>query len=119
MKKGVDQPFEKIVAAARRLVGHFKMSSLPTNGLRAKVKKMLASENHGKGLIQDASTRWNPTFYMLECLSLLHWPVVAVLSDQSPTKPQEARVLDMPSMLETCWGNNSSSQEGGAGNCSF
>jgi hypothetical protein len=33
---------------------------------------------------------------MLERLSLLRWPVVAVLSDQSLTKPQEARVLDMP-----------------------
>ena len=41
MKKGFDQPFQKMVAAARRLVGHFKMSSLATNGLRAKVKEML------------------------------------------------------------------------------
>ena len=57
---------------------------------------MLASEHHGKGLIQDVSTSWNSTFYMLEGLSLLHWPVIAVLSDQSLTKPQEARVLDMP-----------------------
>jgi hypothetical protein len=96
MKKGVDQPFENMVAAARRLVGHFKMSSLATNGLRTKVKEMLSSEHHGKGLIQDVSTRWNSTFYMLERLSLLRWPVVAVLSDQSLTKPQEARVLDMP-----------------------
>ena len=96
MKKGVDQPFEKMVAAARRPVGHFKMSSLATNGLRAKVKEMLASEHRGKGLIQDVSTRWNSTFYMLERLSLLRWPVVAVLSHQSLTKPQEARVLDMP-----------------------
>ena len=95
MKKRVDQPFEKMVAAARRLVGHFKMSSLATNGLGAKVKEMLASEHHGKGLIQDVSTRWNSTFYMLECLSLLHLPVIVVLSDQSLTKPQEERVLDM------------------------
>ena len=96
MKKGVDQPFEKIIAAARSLIGHFKMSSLATNGLRAKVKEILASEHHGKGLIQDVSTRWKSTFYMLERLSLLRWPVVAVLSAQSLTKPQETRVLDMP-----------------------
>ena len=95
MKKGVDKPFETMVAAARRLVGHFKMSSLATNGLRAKVKEILPSEHRAKGLIQDVSTRWNSTFYMLERLSLLRWPVVAVLSDQSLTKPQEARVLDM------------------------
>ena len=50
MKNGVDKPFEKMVAASRRLVGHFKMSTLATNGLRAKVKEMLASEHHGKGL---------------------------------------------------------------------
>ena len=96
MKEGVDQPFEKMITAARRLLGHFKMSSLATNGLRARVKEILASEHHGKGLIQNVSTRWNSTFYMLERLSLLRWPVVAVLSAQSLTKPQEARVLDMP-----------------------
>jgi hypothetical protein len=45
-----------MVAAARRLVGHFKMSSLATNGLRTKVKEMLSSEHHGKGLTQDVST---------------------------------------------------------------
>ena len=48
-----------------------------------------------RGLIQDVSTRWNRTFYMLERLSLLRWSVVAVLYDQSLTKPQEARVLEM------------------------
>lgn len=32
---------------------------------------------------------------MLERLSLLRWSVVAVLYDQSLTKPQEARVLEM------------------------
>ena len=96
MKKGVDNLFEKTVAAARKLVGHFKMSTLATNGLRTKVKEMLAPEHHGKGLIQDVSTRWNSTFYMLERLLLLRWPVVAVLSDQSLTKPQDARVLEMP-----------------------
>ena len=96
LKEGVDQPFQEMVAAARRLIGHFKMSSLATNGLRAKVKEMLASEHHGKGLIQDVSTWWISTFYVLEGLSLLCRSVVAVLSDQSLTKPQEARVLVMP-----------------------
>ena len=48
-----------------------------------------------RGLIQDVSTRWNRTFYILERLSLLRWSVVAVLYDQSLTKPQEARVLEM------------------------
>ena len=73
------------------------MSTLATNGLRVKIKEILAPEHHGKGLIQDVSTKWNSTFFMLERLALLRWPVVAVLSaDQSLTKPQEARALDMP-----------------------
>ena len=66
MKKGVDKPFETMVAAARTLVGHFKMTTIATNGLRAKVKEILTPEHQGKGLIQDVSTRWNSTFYMLE-----------------------------------------------------
>ena len=59
MKKGVDKPFETMVAAARRLVGHFRMSTLATNGLRDKVEEILVQEHHGKGLIKDVCTRWN------------------------------------------------------------
>ena len=99
MKKGVNKPFETMVAAARRLVGHVKMSTIATNGLRAKVKEILTPEHQGKGLIQDVSTRWNSTFYMLECLSLLRWPVMEVLSDPILTKPQDARILDMPTSI--------------------
>ena len=37
-------------------------------------------------LLQDCPTRWNSTFYMLERLVQLRWPVIAVLSDDSVSK---------------------------------
>ena len=90
IEKGVDQPFEKIVAAVRRLVGHFKMSSLAKNGLHAKVKEMRASEHHGKGIDSGHVYQVELNIFCigqsLRSLASHH---------QSLTKSQEARVLDM------------------------
>ena len=47
-------------------------------------------------LIQDVSTRWNSTFYMIERLVEQRWPITAVLSDNSVTKPSD-RYLDLKS----------------------
>ncbi len=38
-------------------------------------------------VIQDCSTRWNSTFYMLLRLVELLWPLTAVLADERVTKP--------------------------------
>ena len=40
----------------------------------------------GKQLIQDCPTRWNKSFYMLEWLLQLRWPISAVISDKNITK---------------------------------
>ena len=45
-------------------------------------------------LLQDCPTRWNSTFYMLERLVQLRWPVIAVLSDDSVSKRSD-RYLDL------------------------
>ena len=37
-----------------------------------------------KKLIQDCPTRWNSTFYMVECLMELRWPIS--VSDDSVTR---------------------------------
>jgi len=47
-------------------------------------------------LIQDVSTRWNSTFYMMERLVEQCWPITAVLSDNSAIKPSD-RYLDFKS----------------------
>ena len=53
----------RLTACSRKLVGHFKHCSLATSALKDK-QKTLNCPNHI--LIQDVSTRWNSTYFMLE-----------------------------------------------------
>lgn len=74
---------ERAVSAARGLVEHFKKSELASSKLKAKQKQMGTSEHK---LLQDVSTRWNSTYYMVERLIEQRWPVTATLSDPSVTQ---------------------------------
>ncbi|XP_053551460.1 E3 SUMO-protein ligase ZBED1-like [Bombina bombina] len=74
---------ERAVSAARGLVEHFKKSELPSSKLKEKQKQMGTSEHK---LLQDVSTRWNNTYYMVERLIEQRWPVTAALSDPSVTQ---------------------------------
>lgn len=84
-------PICRCIAAARRLVGHFKKSTKATTALTHKQKQQNVAEHK---LIQDVSTRWNSTYFMLERLLEQRWPVTAVLSDPEITKRSE-RGLDL------------------------
>lgn len=75
-------PICRVIAAARRLVGHFKKSAKATAALTDKQKQQKVAEHK---LIQDVSTRWNSTYLMLERLLEQRWPVTAVLSDPGTT----------------------------------
>ena len=46
--------------------------------------------------IQDISTQWNSTYYMIERLIEQRWPITAVLSDHTVTKASD-RYLDLKS----------------------
>ena len=81
----------RLVGAARKLVGHFKHSVLATEELKKREAQMNMTEMK---LLQDCPTRWNSTFYMLERLVQLRWPVIAVLSDDSVSKRSD-RYLDL------------------------
>ena len=81
----------RAVAAARKLVGHFKHSALATTQLKIRQERMSITPCKLK---QDCPTRWNSTLYMIKTLLSNRWPVSAVLSDETVTKRQY-RYLDL------------------------
>nr|XP_054589704.1 E3 SUMO-protein ligase ZBED1-like [Nothobranchius furzeri] len=86
-----NQAIDKAVRAARCLVEHFKRSELATTKLKEKQKQMATPEHN---LVQDVSTRWNSTFYMITRLLEQRWPVTATLSDSSVTH-KDKKYLDL------------------------
>ncbi|KAK1889398.1 Zinc finger BED domain containing protein 1 [Dissostichus eleginoides] len=84
-------PICRVIAAARRLVGHFKKSAKATSALTLKQKQQNVAEHK---LIQDVSTRWNSTYSMLERLLEQRCPVTAVLSEPGTTHRSD-RDLDL------------------------
>ena len=73
---------DKLIAAAYKLVSHFKHSVVSTEELR---KRELQMDLQQKKLVQDCPTR-NSIFYMIERLVELQWPVSAVLLDEHITQ---------------------------------
>uniref|UniRef100_A0A8C1N977 HAT C-terminal dimerisation domain-containing protein n=1 Tax=Cyprinus carpio TaxID=7962 RepID=A0A8C1N977_CYPCA len=82
---------QRAVGAARCLVEHFKKSEQACSKLKDKQKQMGTPEHK---LVQDVSTRWNSTFYMINRLIEQRWPVTATLSDPSLTH-RDKRYLDL------------------------
>ena len=65
-------PVMRLTAAAHKLVGHFKHSVIAMSALRINQKQTNIAEHH---LIQDVSTRWNLTYFMLERLEEQRWAI--------------------------------------------
>ena len=82
---------EKAVWVARCLVEHFRRSELACTKLRQKQQQMGTPQHK---LVQDISTRWNSTFYMISRLLEQRWPVTATLSDSTVTQ-RGKRYLDL------------------------
>ena len=84
---------DRLIGAARKLVGHFNHSVIAAEELKRRQAQMQIRE---KKLVQEVVTRWNSSFYMLERLLQMRWPVSAVLSDEQVTKCSD-RCLDLKS----------------------
>ena len=72
-----------MVAACRKLVGHFRHSVVAMEALRSQQAKVGQPKLK---FIQDVSTRWNSTYYMLSRLLALSSEASAVLSDDTVTE---------------------------------
>ena len=81
----------RLLGVAQKLVSHFKHSTVATSALIDRQKRMNMPT---KKLLQDCSTRWNSSYYLLERLVEMQWPISAVLSDERVTKKAD-RYLDL------------------------
>jgi hypothetical protein len=72
------------VAKARKLVGHFKHSTIATQALNELQENML---------IQDCPTRWNSTYYKLERLLSSRRAITDVMLNEDKTKPGDKYLL--------------------------
>ena len=82
----------KTLARCRNIVAYFHRSVLANDALEKRQKQ----ENPNKkplSLIQDVSTRWNSTFFLLERLIALRIPLYGVLYDLS--KEKDAKSLEI------------------------
>lgn len=85
------QIISQMIATCRKIVGHFKHSVVAMTGLREKQQQLEVPLHN---LIQDVSTRWNSTYFMLERLVEQRVAIYAVIHDPAITKP-EHRHLDL------------------------
>ena len=94
VNSGLEIPvLSRAIAAGRRLTTHFRKSEPALRALRIRQQDMRMEPHQ---LIQDVSTRWNSTYYMIERLIEQRWPITAVLSDHTVTKLGD-RYLDLKS----------------------
>ena len=89
----VSSTIDRAIGAARRLVTHFRKSEPASRALKCRQDNIRVPDHR---LIQDVSTRWNSTYYMIDCLIEQRWPVTAVLSDNTITKSSD-RYLELKS----------------------
>ncbi|KAK9973178.1 hypothetical protein ABG768_023921, partial [Culter alburnus] len=81
----------KAFGAARTLIEHFRRSELANTKLKEKKQQMNTPQHK---LIQDVTTQWNSTYFMLERLLEQRWPITAMLSDSEVTPDLTAMLSD-------------------------
>ena len=80
----------KLIFCARKLIGHFKHSTMVTAEMR---KRQKLSELPQHELIQDVVTRWNSTQLMMERLCEQQRVVSDIMLDPSLTKKDDMYML--------------------------
>lgn len=84
----------KSIARFRNLVSHFHRSVLCTEALE-KEQKSKFPDKKPLSLIQDVSTRWNSTYFMLQRMVSLRISVYGVLHNRNIVKEKDAQMLEL------------------------
>jgi len=87
-----DDEIQSILMKSRKIVGHFKHSSIAMKAL----EKMQQQLNKPKlTLLQYCKTRWNPSFLMLERLYINRILIINVIADRIITAASIVRKLEI------------------------
>ena len=81
----------RLTAASRKIVGHFKHSTVAMGALTERQKLLKVPEH---SLVQDVATRWNSTYFMYERLAEQRVAIYTVIHDDKVTPPRQ-RHLDL------------------------
>ena len=89
----------RVLARARRVVTHFHHSSKSTYILKQKQTDLHVDQ---LSLVQDVTTRWNSSYYMLSCLLQQRQPLCAALIEIKKTDlmPSDAEYSSMETFLQ-------------------
>ena len=89
----------RAIAHCKRLINHFHHSVQSTQILRSK-QKSLKHPQHS--LIQEVSTRWNSSYYMMERIIKQHQPICATLLEikRGDLMPSEVEFAAMESFIK-------------------
>lgn len=79
-----DPDIDQLLRSCRKLVGHFKKSTNATSQLKA-IQLSLGLPN--LSLLQDVTTRWNSTFFMLERYLSMKQAIILFCSDNEECIP--------------------------------
>ena len=90
----------RATAVCRKLVGPFKHSTIAMTALKEKQEQLNLEKHH---LIQDVSTRWNSTYFMIERLLEQRWGIYAVLHDEKVSEAKYRSLIPSETQWALVW----------------
>uniref|UniRef100_A0A1X7VLU2 HAT C-terminal dimerisation domain-containing protein n=1 Tax=Amphimedon queenslandica TaxID=400682 RepID=A0A1X7VLU2_AMPQE len=98
IKSGLDLPIiSRLTAISQNLVGHFKHSVPAMTALKGKQAQLGIQEHH---LLQDVTTRWNLTYFLMEHLYLRYSKLNFLMEREAMSSKDELEYFSKEPVLD-------------------